>query len=393
MFSDDKIANELQETFKNRFKSINDLIYIRAPGRVNLIGEHTDYNNGFVFPAAVNLEIYGIACKRDDSVIQAYSEDFQELKNFDVIQEIKKEDSWIDYIKGVINELKDIGEIKYGADIVFKSTLPIGSGLSSSAAFEFANALLFSDINSIKISRKELALLCQRAENNFIKVNCGIMDQFAVGLCREGSALFLDTMSLEYEIVDLNMSAHKMIIGNTGKPRTLADSAYNTRRKECESALSILKKNNDQIGSLRDVDIDMLRENKGLFEENIYKRAEHVVEENKRVLDSIVFLKEKDLENFGKLMIRSHESLRDLYEVSCRELDLMVEEALSIDGVVGSRMTGAGFGGCTISLIKENSVDMFIDKVGSNYEKGTGLKPEFYVVDAVNGAEIIRKGE
>ena len=393
MFLENKIIIALQKVFNSKFKSNDELIYIRAPGRVNLIGEHTDYNNGFVFPAAVNLEIYGIACKRDDSVIQVYSEDFQELKKFDTSLEIKKEDSWLDYIKGVIEELKEIVEIKYGSDIACTSTLPVDSGLSSSAAFEFANALLFSDINSIEISREDLALLCQRAENNYIGVNCGIMDQFAVGLGEEDSALFLDTMKMEYELVNLRLSGHKMIIGNTGKPRTLADSAYNTRRKECETAVSILKNNNDKIGSLRDVDIEMLRKNKDLFEENIYKRALHVVEENKRVLDSVAFLKEKDLKNFGKLMIRSHESLRDLYEVSCRELDVMVEEALSIDGVLGSRMTGAGFGGCTISLIEENSVVAFVDKVGRNYKKETGLEPEFYVVDAVNGVEIIRKGE
>ena len=390
MLTENKIFNQLTEKFKKNFDNTKELIYLRAPGRVNLIGEHTDYNNGFVFPSAINLEIYGVAGKRNDSLIQAYSLDFEEMKSFDINQEIEKENSWLDYIKGVIKELKNEGEIESGANIIFKSTLPVGSGLSSSAAFELINAQLFSNLNSVEISKKDLALLCQRAENKFVGVNCGIMDQFAIALSKEDSALFLDTMTLDYETVSLNLSEYKIMIGNTNKPRTLADSAYNERRQECETAVRILQGSNNKIESLRDADIKMLEENKSQFSQNIYQRAKHVITENKRVIDSVTALKENNLKKFGELMVESHKSLKDLYEVSCKELDVMVEEALKIDGVLGSRMTGAGFGGCTVSIVRNNKLDMFINTVGKNYEERTSLKPEFYTVTAVDGAEITK---
>ncbi len=381
--------NELKEKFKELF-SQNPTLELRSPGRVNLIGEHTDYNDGFVFPAAINLEIKGVTKPRNNSKVNLFSMDFNELKSFDLSQELKKDESWSDYIKGVINELKKVGKVKRGADVVFKSNLPVGSGLSSSAAFEVINALLFSKINDIELNNVEIALLSQKAENNFVGVNCGIMDQFAVALGEKGSAIFLDTKNLDYEIVPLNMKGYKIIISNTNKPRELSSSAYNERREQCEEAVEILKKNGYKINSLRDVKSKDLREIKKLLPEINFKRVKHVVEENERVLKSVKLLKDGEIKEFGKLLNQSHSSLKNLYEVSCKELDILIEEALKIEGTIGSRMTGAGFGGCTVSIVKEQSINNFIEVVCKNYYEKTGLEADFYVSEAVNGAEIFQ---
>ncbi len=381
---------DLEKKFKDVF-SREPNIELRSPGRVNLIGEHTDYNDGFVFPAAINLEIKGLAAVRDDSRVNVYSMDFNEFKSFDINNDLKKEGSWIDYIKGVIVELKKTGKITKGADIVYNSNLPVGSGLSSSAAFEVINAILFSKINDIDLSLREIALLSQRAENKFIGVNCGIMDQFSIALGKKDSALFLDTKTLNYEIVPLNMKGYKIVISNTNKPRELSSSAYNERREQCETAVSILKKNNYDISSLRDLNSSQLKEISSILPEINFKRVKHVVEENERVLKSVEYLKSGALKSFGKLLNESHKSLKDYYEVSCSELDILVEEAMKIEGTLGSRMTGAGFGGCTISIVKEDMIEDFVEKVGKNYFKITGLKAHFYISEAVNGAEIFFK--
>ncbi len=381
---------DLEKKFKDVF-SREPNIELRSPGRVNLIGEHTDYNDGFVFPAAINLEIRGLAAVRDDSRVNVYSMDFNEFKSFDINNDLKKEGSWIDYIKGVVVELKKTGKITKGADIIYNSNLPVGSGLSSSAAFEVINAILFSKINDIDLSLREIALLSQRAENKFVGVNCGIMDQFSIALGKKDSALFLDTKTLNYEIVPLNMEGYKIIISNTNKPRELSSSAYNERREQCETAVSILKKNNYDISSLRDLNSSQLKEISSILPEINFKRVKHVVEENERVLKSVEYLKSGALKSFGKLLNESHKSLRDYYEVSCSELDILVEEAMKIEGTLGSRMTGAGFGGCTISIVKEDMIEDFVENVGKNYLKRTGLKADFYISEAVNGAEIFFK--
>ncbi len=383
----------------NKFNAVfgytGEFIYLRSPGRVNLIGEHTDYNDGFVFPVAINLEIKGIAAKRDDSKVRVFSLDYNELKEFDLKEPVKKENNWTDYIKGVVSELNKIKPLNFGADIIYKSNLPVSSGLSSSAAFELINSILFASINNIKMNKKEFALLCQRAENNFIGVKCGIMDQFAVSVGEKNSAIFLDTKTLEHKIVPLNMENHSFIISNTNKPRELSDSAYNERRGECEKAVEIINGlQPKKIKSLRDIDNKTLNSLENDFTDRIaFKRAKHVVEENRRVLDAVDSLVKNDLAKFGKLMILSHESLKNLYDVSCFELDILVDEALKIKGVSGSRMTGAGFGGCTISLIHNNYIDEFIDTVGKKYEEKTSLTPDFYITVPVNGAEILNKPE
>ncbi len=380
---------EVKEKFSELFSKEPDF-ELRSPGRVNLIGEHTDYNDGFVFPAAINLEIKGVAKARDDSRVNVFSMDFNELKSFNLSEKLKKDNSWTDYIKGVIEELKKIGRVNWGADIVYKSNLPVGSGLSSSAAFEIINALLFSKINNIELSAVEIALLCQRAENNFVGVNCGIMDQFAVALGKRDSAIFLDTKNLEFELIPLNMSEYKIIISNTNKKRELSSSAYNERRQQCEDAVKILNENGFNISSLRELSSEELDRVETILPEINFKRVKHVVEENERVLKSVNFLKSGKITEFGKLLNQSHVSLRDYYEVSCFELDVLVEEALKLEETIGSRMTGAGFGGCTVSIVRESGVDKFINVVGENYRRRTGLKADFYVSDSVNGAEIFQ---
>lgn len=378
----------IEEKFREVFGRKGKFVHLRSPGRVNLIGEHTDYNQGFVFPCAVDLEIHGVALPRDDSKVRIFSYEFGETGEFDIGNPAKTDDSWINYAKGVAVELNKIAGLKHGVDVVYKSSLPVGSGLSSSACFELINAMLFSHVNGTDISRKDLALLCQRAENKFVGVNCGIMDQFSIALAKKDSALFLDTKSFEYDNVALNLGEYRIVISNTNKSRTLAGSAYNTRRKECESAVEILKRVDGKINSLRDVSVEMLENNKSLLPEIIYKRAKHVVGENQRVLDSVKKLKAGNLQGFAGLMKYSHDSLRELYEVSSFELDTMVEESLKIDGVIGSRMTGAGFGGCTVSIVRKNVVDKFKEIVGRNYREKTELNPEFYVTNSVDGIEI-----
>ncbi len=375
--------------FMKNFNNNPNKIEITVPGRVNLIGEHTDYNNGFVLPAAISLSINGKALKRHDNIIRVYSLDLNEEKTFPISDNYAPDNSWTDYIKGVIIELNKIKPLKYGVDAVFKSEIPMGSGLSSSAAFELINAKLLSYINGINLSNKELALLCQKAENNFIGVKCGIMDQFAIALGLEDSALFLDTLTLKYEPVKLNLKTKKIVISNTNKPRKLSASKYNERREECETAVEIIKNIEPKIKSLRDVNRGLLTKAKEKLSENLFKRARHIVEENQRVIDSVKYLKEGNILKFGKLMTESHKSLKNLYEVSCFELDTLAEEFIKYPGVIGSRMTGAGFGGCTVSIIEEDNVSDILNKIDKTYTEKTGLSAEHYIVDAVDGTKII----
>ncbi len=377
------------EKFKSLFGDSNDLKGLRSPGRVNLIGEHTDYNDGFVLPAAISREIKAVFRKRKDDKVKIFSIDFNELKEFSLAKELEKEGSWIDYSKGVASQLKKEISIKFGFEAVFISDLPRASGLSSSAAFELANAFILSHVNEIEIERKRLALISQKAENEFIGVKCGIMDQFAIALGEKDHSIFIDTRSLNYKKVPLNLKDHIFIIANTNKKRELSTSEYNRRREECEKAVEIIRKKVKDIKALRDVLPEELSTvEKAIDDQTIFKRVKHVILENKRVLESVSLLEKGELKGFGKLMITSHESLQKLYEVSSFELDVLVKEALKISGVLGSRMTGAGFGGCTVSLLKKESKDEFIEKVSKEYEKKTGLTADFYVVEPVSGTEI-----
>lgn len=358
-----------------------------APGRVNLIGEHTDYNGGYVFPCALDFGTYAIARKRDDEIIQLASLNF-ELRGKAFIYELiyNENDDWMNYPKGVVQVFKGEGYNIGGFDVIFYGNIPNGAGLSSSASLELVTSVLLKHLFELDVDMIKMVELSQKAENEFVGVNCGIMDQFAVGMGKEKHAIFLDCKSLDYKYVPIKLKGYKLVIANTNKRRCLADSKYNERRSECEKAINNLRENLD-IHLLGEIDKTTFEINKYLIkDENLLKRATHVIYENHRVITAIEKLKEGDLESFGTLMKESHQSLKELYEVSGIELDTLVGEANKIEGVVGSRMTGAGFGGCTVSIVQEQAVETFIQRVGENYKKRTGLEADFYIAQVGAGA-------
>jgi len=362
-----------------------------SSGRVNLIGEHTDYNGGYVFPAALNVGTTVLARKRNDKKICLYATDLKELVETDIdkIDEYKNI-RWGNYQLGVIKELKEAGYEVGGLDMLFHDTVPHGAGLSSSAAIECATGIaVYSLFNSKPLNKIELSFICQKAENRFVGVNCGIMDQFASSLGKKDHAIFLNTRTMEYKYVPLKLGDYKIVISNTNKKRSLADSKYNERRLECEKGLELLKKELS-ISCLGELDVETFEKYKNLIDDEIIlKRVRHVVYEDDRVLKSIDVLQKGDLEAFGKLMIQSHISLRDDYEVTGLELDTLFDEALKIEGVIGSRMTGAGFGGCTVSIVHKDAIEEFVRKVGENYYTKTGLVADFYTFEIDDGAREI----
>jgi len=375
--------------FKEIFGYDPEGVYF-SPGRVNLIGEHTDYNGGHVFPCALTIGTYGAVALRDDKTVRMYSENFPEagiiefqLKDIAFIES----HGWANYPKGVIYSFNKSGiEITQGFDMFVRGDIPNGAGLSSSASIEVLTAVVLNDINKLEVPMIEMVKMSQKAENEFIGVNCGIMDQFAVGMGREGHAMLLDTETLEfsYERVDLKDSA--IIIANTNKRRGLSDSKYNQRRAECEEALAHLQKKLS-IGSLGELTGEELNKNIDLIPDGVLRRrARHAVLENERTVRAAAALERNDMEEFGKLMYESHASLRDDYEVTGFELDTLVELASKVTGVIGSRMTGAGFGGCTVSIVKNESIANFIDKVSKEYQEAVGYKADFYVVSIGEGA-------
>ena len=378
----------LLEEFTKRFSgSEEDVRVYYAPGRVNLIGEHIDYNGGKVFPCALTFGTWGAIRLRKDRVLRFESLNFPHRveTSLDPV-EYRKEDGWSNYPKGVIKEFLTRGVPLTGMDIMVYGEIPNSSGLSSSASLEVLIATMLNDQFHTGIDKVTLTKMCQHSENTFNGVNCGIMDQFSVGLGRENKAILLDCASLDYSYVPLELGPVAIVIGNTKKKRGLADSKYNERRAECEQALSDLQ-TKLPIQALCDLTPKQFEANTRLIQSGVCrKRAEHAVYENARVLEAVEVLSRGDIEAFGKLMNQSHDSLRDLYEVTGKELDTMVEEARKIPGTLGSRMTGAGFGGCTVSLVKEDQVEVFIRRVSEVYEKKTGLKPEFYVAKAGKGA-------
>ncbi|QUH29159.1 galactokinase [Vallitalea guaymasensis] len=362
-----------------------------APGRVNLIGEHIDYNGGYVFPCALDFGTYAAARKRDDGKVRFATLNFDLRVEID-IEDIRyrKEDDWTNYPKGVIKEFIDMGHEVGGFDILYYGNIPNGSGLSSSASLEVLTAVVVNELFDCKEDMVEMVKMSQRAENQFVGVNCGIMDQFASGMGKLNHAILLDCETLDYEYAPLKLDGYKIVIGNTKKRRGLADSKYNERRSECQYALECIQKELD-IKNLCEMDVETFDKYKHLIDKDVPRdRAKHAVEENVRVKEAVEALNEGDIITFGKLMNASHESLRDLYEVTGVELDTMVEEARKIEGTIGSRMTGAGFGGCTVSIVKEDSVDEFIRVVGKNYEDRIGLVPEFYVANVGDGAGRIK---
>ncbi|UCG27880.1 MAG: galactokinase [Bacteroidales bacterium] len=364
-----------------------------SPGRVNLIGEHTDYNGGYVFPCALGYGTYLLVRGTVSPEVRFASMNFDFTASVPLDKlPVKAGNEWINYPMGVFNEFMKIGvPIPKGTELLYYGDIPDGAGLSSSASIETVTAYMVNlKYGNNLLDMKEMALLCQRAENSFVGVNCGIMDQFAVIFGQEHHAIFLNCDNLDHELVPLKLEGLKLIISNTNKKRQLADSKYNERRGECETAVEELNKARP-VRNLGELSLAAYEEiSDHISNETVQKRARHVVSEDQRCIDAVTALKGNDMEQFGKLMDRSHDSLRDDYEVTGFELDTLVEEARKIEGVLGSRMTGAGFGGCTVTLIKENAVGKFIEKVGAEYKRKTGLKPDFYVADVGNGVREIK---
>ncbi|MGE5528160.1 MAG: galactokinase [Patescibacteria group bacterium] len=360
-----------------------------APGRVNLIGEHTDYNGGFVFPIAIDFRLRLLGAARGDRRIRAYSLDFAEAVEFDLDRiEPDPEHTWSNYLRGVCLVLQETGRVLRGMDLLVAGDVPQGAGLSSSAAFEVAAALLCKELSSLDLPDLELIRLCQRAENDFVGVNCGIMDQFVSRLGRKGHALLLDCRDLSYSHHPLDPAKARVIVVNSGVRHALVSSEYNLRRRQCEEGAAALGERLPSVRSLRDVSPRMLDEFDGALDPVVARRCRHVVLENERTLDAAKALDAGDLERFGRLMYESHQSLRDLYEVSCAELDLLVGLARGLPGVYGARMTGGGFGGCTVNLVRPEAADGFAASIRRSYEKETGRKPEVYLCTAAAGAGI-----
>lgn len=384
-----KLLNE----FKNIFGDDGEIKVYFAPGRVNLIGEHTDYNGGHVFPCALTIGTYAVARKREDTKLRFYSMNFERLGVLESdlnSLEYDKNEGWINYPKGIIYTMKNRGfDIPCGMDILYYGNIPNGAGLSSSASIEVLTGFVLRDMWNLEVSNVDLALIGQDSENNYNGVNCGIMDQFAIAMGKKNKAIFLDTATLEYEYADVELGDHKIVIMNTNKVRKLEDSKYNERRSECEIALSDLQSGMG-ISTLCDLNDEMFEMVKVAIKDyDNRSRAKHAVSENQRTIKAVKALNEGNLETFGKLMIASHESLRDDYEVTGEELDTLVEAALKQEGVLGARMTGAGFGGCAIAIVRTEAIDAFIENVGAIYEEKIGYRADFYVVEVGDGPTVL----
>lgn len=379
--------------FQKLFGAEGDIRTYFAPGRVNLIGEHTDYNGGHVFPCALTIGTYAAARVREDKNIRLYSMNFEKLGVIetsldDLIPSEKA--GWTNYPKGVMWAFEKRGfKLPYGLDVVLYGNIPNGSGLSSSASLEVLTGTILKDMFGFDVSMTGIALIGQYSENNFNGMNCGIMDQFASAMGKKDCAIFLDTSNLNYEYAKIELEDAKIVITNSKVKHSLVSSAYNDRRNESEKALEELKTVLD-IKTLGDLSEEQYEANKDVIKSEIrQKRAKHAVYENQRTIKAVAALKNNDIEEFGRLMNASHVSLRDDYEVSCQEIDILVDLAWKIPGVIGSRITGGGFGGCTVSIVKNDAVDTFIATLGEEYKKAVGHEAEFYVVDIGDGASVI----
>ncbi len=387
------MKEQLEAAWKAQFGDTSGVRYFFAPGRVNLIGEHTDYNGGHVFPCALTIGTYAAARQREDELLRFYSVNFPEAGVITVpLRGLvnRKEDGWTNYPKGVIAEMEKRGyRAPAGMDILYLGTIPNGSGLSSSASIEVLTAEIFSEMFSWEIDGIEKALLCQAAERGFNGVNCGIMDQFAIAMGKKDHAVFLDTDTLSYEYVPLDLAGVRIVIMNTNKKRGLGDSAYNERRAECEQALAEIQKvrKAGSLGELTAEDWESCRD--AIASPVRQKRAKHAVFENLRTIRAAEALRAGDLAGFGRLMNESHISLRDDYEVTGKELDTLVAAAWEVPGVIGARMTGAGFGGCAVSLVKEEAVEALMQTVKEKYEATIGYAPSFYVAEAGGGPGVL----
>lgn len=390
----EKMQQQLVKKFQELFGEGGDIRFYFSPGRVNLIGEHTDYNGGHVFPCALTIGTYGVARKRGDRIIRLYSENFSKMGVIETSLDdlvYRENAGWTNYPKGIVWTFQEKGyPVETGFDMLMYGNIPNGSGLSSSASVELLMGIILKDLLGYEdLTMINLALMGQYGENNFNGMNCGIMDQFAIAMGKKDHAIFLDTQNLQYEYAPIRMDGYKIVIAASNKKRRLTDSKYNERRAECEKALKDIQsvKMIHALGELTEEGFEQIKD--AVKDPVCRKRAKHAVYENQRTIKAVKALRNNDLETFGKLMNASHVSLRDDYEVTGKELDTLVEAAWKQEGVIGSRMTGAGFGGCTVSIVKEEAVDAFIKNVGEIYEKEIGYGADFYVVEIGDGTRRI----
>lgn len=382
---------QLAESFFSRWKTYPE-VWAGAPGRVNILGEHTDYNEGFVFPAAIDRQITIVGSNRTDRKVRIFSTDFDQSSEFE-LSKIRKssEVPWSNYVRGVFEQFLKRGEDIAGMDLAVSGNVPVGAGLSSSAAFEVAIAETIRTANALEMTKIEMALLCQAAEHEFVGVQCGIMDQFVSALAQKGTALFIDCRDLSYRDVQLAGDI-KILVCDSRVQRSLDSSAYNQRRAECEEAVASLQPLIREVRALRDVTPDLLVRHESLLPPTVFKRARHVVSENERVQKGMRMLDEGHIRKFGPLLYESHYSLRDDYEVSCPELDILVELAGRVPGTVGARMTGAGFGGCTVNLVEETALQHFMESVSESYRQQTDRDCQIYVCSPSEGVRSSRFG-
>lgn len=370
------------------FKDFKADLIVYAPGRINLIGEHTDYNSGFVLPTAIDRTIKFDFATRPGSSCNVYSETYGRNFSFDLEKISRSEEQWENYILGVVNEIQKRGKFPKGFDCVIKSDVPVGAGMSSSAALECGVAFGLNELFQLDLSPRTIAELSRDAEHNYVGTKCGIMDQYASVLSKKEHLILLDCRSLQATYVPANFRDHKLLLMNTMVSHSLAGSEYNTRRAECEEAVNFINQRYPEVRSLRDVDLGRLEEFRGSLPEHLYKRAHYVVSENERVLKAVEALKQEDLDQFGSLMYDSHKGLRNNYEVSCEELDFLVDLTTDYKPVKGARMMGGGFGGCTINLIEEGAVEEFIEAASKAYYKQFQIEPEAIVVSPEQGTHL-----
>lgn len=376
------MIESLVEGFESRFGDTNNVTLAMAPGRVNLIGEYTDFNDGYVMPMTIDRGVYIAVRKRSDKCVRVASIRYDELIEYDLEQfSNPRPGSWSSYVLGVVEELRLRGLIDTGFELVVDGNLNLGAGLSSSAALEVVTAVSLQQVFGFEMNAVDMARLCQHVEHNYANVLCGIMDQFACRIGRQDHALVLDCRSLEYKNVPVELGEHRIVIVSSEVKRSLASSAYNTRRAECQEAVEHFGQFDSNIRSLRDVSAEMFEEKGDELPANVRRRSRHVIAENQRVLDAVEALEFGQLNRFGELMVESHRSLRDDFEVSCAELDLLVKLARNTEGVLGSRMTGAGFGGCTVSLVHKDAVASLIDRLNADYTARFNLAPGVFVLE------------
>ena len=397
MEKENEILAKMQAEFAAKFgaDAARETRSYFSPGRVNLIGEHTDYNGGHVFPCAISLGTYALVADRQDSKTQIYS---MNMADKGVIEfpmsglSYDKAKDWANYPMGVVKVFEDAGfKAGHGFEILIFGTLPNGSGLSSSASIEVLTALILNDAFDFGLDMVEMVKLSQKAENTFVGVNCGIMDQFAVGMGKKDCAILLDCNTLSYRYSKIALDGASIVITNTNKPHSLASSAYNVRRAQCEHALNELKEVKPELNALGELSNEEFNQLAGAISEPLERqRARHAVLENNRTLEAVEALEANDVAKFGKLMNESHYSLRDDYDVTGKELDTLAELAWQVDGVIGSRMTGAGFGGCTVSLVKNEAIEAFKEKVGKVYTEKIGYAPSFYVANIADGTHRVK---